>query len=71
MSSSTKPIRIAVTGAGGQIGYALIFRIASGAAFGPDQAGFAPAAGDHPGLAVAPAGRSWNWTTARFRSWPT
>ena len=33
----TTPIRVAVTGAGGQIGYALIFRIASGAAFGPDQ----------------------------------
>jgi malate dehydrogenase len=33
----TKPIRIAVTGAGGQIGYALIFRIASGGLFGPDQ----------------------------------
>ncbi|MBX6316077.1 MAG: malate dehydrogenase [Isosphaeraceae bacterium] len=31
------PIRIAVTGAGGQIGYALLFRIASGAVFGPDQ----------------------------------
>ncbi|MBV8232704.1 MAG: malate dehydrogenase, partial [Planctomycetaceae bacterium] len=33
----TQPIRIAVTGAGGQIGYALIFRIASGGLFGPDQ----------------------------------
>jgi malate dehydrogenase len=33
----TAPIRIAVTGAGGQIGYALIFRIASGAVFGPNQ----------------------------------
>jgi malate dehydrogenase len=33
----TTPIRVAVTGAGGQIGYALIFRIASGALFGPDQ----------------------------------
>ncbi len=33
----TTPIRIAVTGAGGQIGYALIFRIASGAVFGPNQ----------------------------------
>jgi len=33
----TRPIRIAVTGAGGQIGYALIFRIASGWLFGPDQ----------------------------------
>src|SRR6476660_7070904 len=31
------PIRVAVTGAGGQIGYALIFRIASGGLFGPDQ----------------------------------
>ena len=34
---STTPIRIAVTGAGGQIGYALLFRIASGALFGPNQ----------------------------------
>jgi len=33
----TAPIRIAVTGAGGQIGYALIFRIASGGLFGPNQ----------------------------------
>jgi malate dehydrogenase len=31
------PIRIAVTGAAGQIGYSLIFRIASGEVFGPDQ----------------------------------
>src|SRR4051795_7392492 len=31
------PIKVSVTGAGGQIGYALIFRIASGAIFGPDQ----------------------------------
>ena len=32
-----QPIRVAVTGAAGQIGYALLFRIASGAIFGPDQ----------------------------------
>ena len=32
-----KPIRIAVTGAAGQIGYSLLFRIASGAVFGADQ----------------------------------
>jgi malate dehydrogenase len=32
-----KPIRIAVTGAAGQIGYALLFRIASGQMFGPEQ----------------------------------
>ncbi|MBX3440815.1 MAG: malate dehydrogenase [Planctomyces sp.] len=31
------PIRVAVTGAAGNIGYALIFRIASGEVFGPDQ----------------------------------
>jgi malate dehydrogenase len=31
------PIRVAVTGAAGQIGYALVFRIASGAMFGPEQ----------------------------------
>lgn len=33
----TTPVRVAVTGAAGQIGYALLFRIASGAMFGPDQ----------------------------------
>ena len=31
------PIRVAVTGAAGQIGYSLLFRIASGAMFGLDQ----------------------------------
>ncbi len=31
------PVRVAVTGAAGQIGYALVFRIASGAMLGPDQ----------------------------------
>src|SRR5439155_3999467 len=33
----TSPIRVAVTGAAGQIGYSLVFRIASGAMFGPEQ----------------------------------
>ena len=32
-----KPIRVAVTGAAGNIGYALVFRIAAGEVFGPDQ----------------------------------
>jgi malate dehydrogenase len=31
------PIRVAVTGAAGNIGYALVFRLASGQVFGPDQ----------------------------------
>src|SRR5438045_4206133 len=33
----TSPIKIAVTGAAGQIGYSLVFRIASGAMFGTEQ----------------------------------
>src|SRR6201981_2989871 len=31
------PVKIAVTGAAGQIGYSLLFRIASGSMFGPEQ----------------------------------
>ncbi|MGA0040408.1 MAG: malate dehydrogenase [Pirellulales bacterium] len=34
---SKAPVRVAVTGAAGQIGYALLFRIASGQMLGPDQ----------------------------------
>src|SRR3954465_13044804 len=34
---NTTPVRVAVTGAAGQIGYSLLFRIASGAMFGPNQ----------------------------------
>lgn len=33
----TTPIRVAVTGAAGQIGYSLVFRLASGEVFGPNQ----------------------------------
>ena len=35
--ATKKPIRVAVTGAAGNIGYALLFRIASGEMFGKDQ----------------------------------
>ena len=38
MASKT-PIRVAVTGAAGNIGYAAIFRLASGAVFGADAFG--------------------------------
>ncbi len=31
------PVNVAITGAAGQIGYALAFRVASGAMLGPDQ----------------------------------
>lgn len=34
---SPSPVRVAVTGAAGQIGYSLLFRIASGALLGPEQ----------------------------------
>ena len=34
---STTPVKVAVTGAAGQIGYALLFRIASGEMLGKDQ----------------------------------
>jgi malate dehydrogenase len=34
---SKTPLRVAVTGAAGQIGYSLLFRIVSGSMFGPDQ----------------------------------
>jgi malate dehydrogenase len=32
-----EPVRVAITGAAGQIGYSLVFRVASGAMLGPDQ----------------------------------
>ncbi len=34
---SKKPVRVAITGAAGQIGYAILFRIAAGEMLGPDQ----------------------------------
>ena len=34
----SQPVKVAITGAAGQIGYAMLFRIASGGLFGPDQA---------------------------------
>ena len=36
-SIDESPVRVAVTGAAGQIGYALLFRIASGEMLGKDQ----------------------------------
>ncbi len=35
--TASSPVKVAVTGAAGQIGYSLLFRIASGALLGPDQ----------------------------------
>jgi malate dehydrogenase len=37
LNMNTTPLRVAITGAAGQIGYAIAFRIASGGLFGPHQ----------------------------------
>jgi malate dehydrogenase len=37
LDGSRKPVHVTVTGAAGQIGYSLVFRIASGQLLGPDQ----------------------------------
>ncbi len=37
MSPANSPLKVAVTGAAGQIGYSLLFRLASGSLLGPDQ----------------------------------
>src|SRR5260370_20022368 len=37
VAGSRRPIQVTVTGAAGQIGYALLFRIATGQMLGPDQ----------------------------------
>jgi len=37
MSNTPAPLHVALTGAAGQIGYSILFRIASGELFGPDQ----------------------------------
>ena len=48
---SPTPVKVTVTGAAGQIGYALLFRIASGTAARARRARPAEPAGDHPGAA--------------------
>ena len=37
MATTKRPVTVSITGAGGQIGYALLFRIAAGDMLGPDQ----------------------------------
>ena len=63
------PIRVAITGAAGQIGYSLLFRIASGAAFGPDQPVILHLIEipDEKAHGRARTAFAWNSTTARFR----
>ena len=60
-------VTVAVTGAAGQIGYALVFRIASGQVFGPR-----PASGCACSSSRPPSHRwrawPWSWRTAPSRS---
>ena len=42
-----KTVRVAVTGAAGQVAYAMLGRLASGEVFGPDTQGDPATAGNH------------------------
>ena len=68
LTEMNAPIRVAVTGAAGQIGYSLLFRIASGAMFGPDQPVILHLIEIEPALKVL-NGVVMELMTARFRCW--
>ena len=60
-------IRVAVTGAAGQVAYAMLGRLASGEVFGPDTQGDPATAGDPAGDAGASKASPWSWTIAASR----
>ncbi len=60
-------VNVAITGAAGQIGYALAFRVASGQMFGPRPARESASAGNPPGAPPACWVSSWSWTIAPSR----
>ena len=62
-----EPVRVAVTGAAGQIGYSLLFRIASGEHARPRPAGDPAAARDHAGPRRAARACAWSSRTAPSR----
>ena len=66
------PVRVAVTGAAGNIGYALLFRIASGEMLGKDQPVILQML-EIPTEGAQKALKAWPWssTTAPSRCWPT
>ena len=63
------PVRVAVTGAAGQIGYSLLFRIASGEMLGKDQPVILSLLEITPALPASVVSR-WSSTTARSRCSP-
>ena len=60
------PVHVTVTGAAGQIGYSLLFRIASGQMLGPDQPVVLRLLEIEPALRSSTAW-SWSSTTAPSR----
>ena len=64
-----EPRIVTVTGAAGNIGYALLFRIASGQLFGPDVPVKLNLL-EIPQAVKAPRVPRWSSTTARSRPWP-
>ena len=67
------PVHVTVTGAGGQIGYSILFRIASGQLLGEDQPIVLRLLEIEPAMKVL-EGVVMDWTTAPSRwcttSWP-
>lgn len=66
---SASPLKVAVTGAAGQIGYSLLFRLASGSLLGPDRPIELRLLEIEPALKALGVS-SWNSTTAPSRCWP-
>ena len=65
--ASTAPVNVTVTGAAGQIGYALLFRIASGHLLGPDVPVRLRLLEITPGAQGSPRAPRWSSTTAPSR----
>ena len=63
------PVRVAVTGAAGQIGYALLFRIAAGEFLGKDQQVILQLL-EIPPHCLHWTAWLWNWKIALLRLWP-
>ena len=67
---TTHPVTVTVTGAAGQIGYSLLFRIASGQLLGPDVPVRLRLLEITPALKAAEGTAMELSTTARSRCWP-
>ena len=65
------PVRVAVTGAAGQISYALNFRIASGSMLGPDQPVILQLLEIPPAMQAVERRGDGALKTARFRCYTT